>query len=131
MFVVAEAAYREEVSHGGVTVLLHAPWAWCTRFLSCWVKCWACAGFRSDVYKQLLRKTLTTAFDVLGAEDMTAAADEQLRDKPVLGIDSVRKALNCFAVSLVGISKRSAAYRASEDKVAQVAARWLRCSRRL
>lgn len=89
MFVVAEAAYREEISHSGVAIFFHTPWAWCARLLSCWMEGRAFAGLRSDVHMQLLWEVLTTTFDVLGAEDMTAAADEQLRDKPVFGVDSV------------------------------------------
>jgi hypothetical protein len=53
------------------------------------VKGWTFAGIRSDVNMQLLWRTLTTAFNVLGAEDMTAGANKQLRDKTVLGVDSV------------------------------------------
>jgi hypothetical protein len=69
---------------------------------------------------------LTTSFYVLATEDMTTTAQVELGHQAILGIDPVRKTLDCFVMTLISIRKRSAADRASVDEVEQRAFRLVR-----
>jgi hypothetical protein len=74
--------------------------------------------------------SLTAAFQMTGAEYMTATSEKKPCHEAILGVDAVRKPSNRLPVTLVHVCERGATYRAGVDEVEGSGAmlRWaLRC----
>jgi len=63
---------------------------------------------------------LTASVNMLATKDMGAAAKVKLCYKTIVRVDAIRKALDSLVVTLIGISKRCAAYRAGINEVERV-----------